>query len=576
MNRHEEQAISDEISVLLTKRAIHRCEPVDDQFVSTIFTRVKRNGSIRMILNLKQLNLFIKYRHFKMEHLDSVLDMVQQNDFFCSIDLTDAYFSVPIHSEHRKYLRFAWKSQLYEYQVLCFGLSSAPWLFTKITKPVMAYMRNQGTRCSIYIDDCVIMGHHQTTLLDEVEQLCDLFTSLGFAINVQKSILIPTRTITHLGNVIDSSAMSVSIPAERLLRVQANCSSLLDNASATIREVSSVVGSLLACTTGVKWGRLHYRDLERDKLDALRHQKGDFDKIMPLSQTAKQNLLWWGTNAVNIPCDIITPDYDYIVTTDSSMEGWGAQCLDNSAGGRWSVVEARNHINWLELKAGFLGLRAFAKSDSTILLRMDNQVALAYVKNQGGKIHSLNELAVEIWEWCRIRNVLLITAYIPGIENILADTRSREFNDSIEWSLKDSLFSQVTAVFGVPDVDLFASRLNHKVRRYCSWEADPDCLWVDAFTLRWHQFGLVYAFPPFNLVGKVLNKARRDRVDLILIAPRWPTKYWFGDLIASVHPNDILQWPITVNALELPGKPGVLHPMGNKLCLCAFRLSNRR
>ena len=67
----------------------------------------KKDGSDRMILNLKGLNRFMEYRHFKMESFSTVVNMVKPNCFMASVDLKDAYYSVPIALEHQKYLKFS-------------------------------------------------------------------------------------------------------------------------------------------------------------------------------------------------------------------------------------------------------------------------------------------------------------------------------------------------------------------------------------------------------------------------------------------------------------------------------------
>jgi hypothetical protein len=89
------------------------------------------------------------------------------------------------------------------------------------------------------------------------------------------------------------------------------------------------------------------------------------------------------------------------------------------------------------------------------------------------------------------------------------------------------VYDYIVNQWGSPDVDLFASRLNHKVGQYFSWQPDPDCCGVDAFSVDWAQFGLAYAFPPFGLVGRVVNKALCERANLILVAPNWPSQHWF-------------------------------------------------
>ena len=96
-----------EIENLLKKGAIVPCDHEDGEFISPIFTNPKPDGTSRMILNLKCLNQFIVYRHFKMESFSTIINMVKPNCYMASIDLKDAYYSVPIANEHQKYLKFS-------------------------------------------------------------------------------------------------------------------------------------------------------------------------------------------------------------------------------------------------------------------------------------------------------------------------------------------------------------------------------------------------------------------------------------------------------------------------------------
>ena len=104
-----------------------------------------------MILNLNDLNEQIEKHHFKMDSLWSAVRLMPPNCFMASIDLTDAYYSVPIANEHRKYLRFYWQGSLYEYTCLPNGLSPAPRYFTKLMKPVYSVLRHSFEfECGLY------------------------------------------------------------------------------------------------------------------------------------------------------------------------------------------------------------------------------------------------------------------------------------------------------------------------------------------------------------------------------------------------------------------------------------------
>lgn len=182
-------------------------------------------------------------------------------------------------------------------------------------------------------------------------------------------------------------------------------------------------------------------------------------------------------------------------------------------------------------------------------------------------------MAKTIWSWCIQRNIWITASYLPGCENHIADKKSREFNDQLEWMVDTTIFKQICKTFGKPSLDLFASRLNAQVERYVSWKPDPSAEAVDAFTIDWHN-EYFYAFPPFSLITKCLNKIETDRAEGIMIIPNWPTQPWFSrmlDLLVAeplIFPNrrDVLVQPTT----------GEYHPLHNHLCLLACRLSGNQ
>ena len=145
---------------------------------------------------------------------------------------------------------------------------------------------------------------------------------------------------------------------------------------------------------------------------------------------------------------------------------------------------------------------------------------------------------------------------------------SRQFRDETEWSLSDSMFQKICSNWGEFSVDLFASRLNTKLTRFFSWQPDPDAEIIDAFTTSWEN-ELVYAFPPFCLVGRVLQKIIQDNCKGVIVVPNWPTKSWFALLTRLMVGNSLII-PVTGKILYLPGKD-MVHPLaGNLKLLCCF------
>jgi len=107
--RHEIAIIDQEVDKLLNKGVIEESTRCTGDFISSIFTRPKKDGSRRMILNLRELNEYVVYQHFKMESLQHVLNIIVRFVWMASVDLKDAFYSVPVHKKHHKYFKFFWK-----------------------------------------------------------------------------------------------------------------------------------------------------------------------------------------------------------------------------------------------------------------------------------------------------------------------------------------------------------------------------------------------------------------------------------------------------------------------------------
>ena len=127
-------------------------------FISPIFTTKKSDGSPRLILNLKKLNCYIRYVHFKMESLGDVLNIIKPGVWMASVDLQEAYYTIPVHPDHQKYLTFSWQHKYYKFTCLPNGYAQAPMLFTKLLKHLFSFLRRRGHHSIIYIADAYLQG----------------------------------------------------------------------------------------------------------------------------------------------------------------------------------------------------------------------------------------------------------------------------------------------------------------------------------------------------------------------------------------------------------------------------------
>ena len=570
----ETDIISSIILELENKGAISKCSPKEGQFLSEIFLTPKPDGSYRLILNLKRFNKFVEYNHFKLEDWRTATKLIFKNCVMCKIDLKEAYYLVSVAKSHRKFLRFRFKEELIEFNCLPFGLSSAPRVFTKIMKPVIRYFRKLGIICVIYLDDILIIASDFKKCKSDVRLIITFLEKLGFIINYKKSILNPSIEIQYLGFIFNSVEMTIEIPEDKKQKIKLKLQNFLVKSKCKIQELAELLGLLTSCCLAVKYGWKYTKKLERLKYLSLLDSNNNFNAFMKIPTHIHEDLKWWLKTIPISKNSIKVKVYSLEIFSDASLTGWGVSCKKDSTHGFWDRDEQQCSINFLELKAAFFGLKCFADKlkHCNILLRLDSKVAISYINRMGGiKIKRLNEIAGKIWKFCEDRDLWIFASYIRSKENCAADQESRRLEMETEFSLAKYAFNKIKYNFDEPNIDLFASRINKKCRKYISWHKDPYSIAVDAFTLSWKKY-FFYAFPPFSIILKTLEKIRHERSRGIVVVPYWPEQSWFPLYNYLRESEMIIFKPNPRLLLSSNREP---HPLHRSLTLVAAILSGR-
>lgn len=519
-------SIKSEITSHLQLGAINEVPPAPDQYVSRIFIVKKRNGNDRMIIDLSSLNNHITKVSFRMEGTDSIKNLLQKDDFMVSIDLSDAFFSVPLHPSSKKFVTFEFNGLRYSFNVLPFGLSSSPRIFCKLLRPVIIFLRSLGIRISAYMDDLFLCSASPSVLNQHCTLTLDTLTSLGFRPNNQKSQLSPTKLMTHLGYIWNTSAMTLSLPEEKCIKTCKFAVNILSEPQCSLRRLASFLGLLVSHSTGFAYSALHFRKLQLFYNRLLMGH--DWDDIITLSPDAITDIAWWSKNCIfPLPANHIKPLPPSItVHTDASMSGWGMSSSDGTvASGSWSDLESKNHINFLELYCIFLAINCLIQkfSHCHIHIVTDSTTAMFYINKLGGT-HSAKmcRLALDIWDICSSHSIWLSASHIAGVDNSEADYFSRLTPDNHDYSLNHLVFDDLLSSLQFePKVDLFASRITRKLNTYVSKSLDPFAWQIDAFSFLWQQS--MYMFPPICMISQTVEKFMSDKVPTsILITPFWP------------------------------------------------------
>lgn len=570
MNIEEKYKINEAIKKLLITGAIKYSPEESGQFISNIFSVPKHDNSIRLVINLKPLNNYIIAPHFKMEDYRTAITLLCPNNFMSNIDLKEAYHCIPISYEYQKYLKFRWNGILYQFTCLPFGLNIAPYVFTKVLRPVVAHLRQQKWQSVIFLDDCLVFSNTEEKCKDNVKFTIEIFEKLGFTINREKSQLTPCKVIRFLGFIYDTEEYVLRLPKDKEQIIMRKLLEVKNSSKLTIQVLAGLIGILLAACPTIMYGPVYVKQLEYEKNKALEHHNKDFSRSIVLSQSAKEDINWWICNLPQAKNSMSKDKYDTVITTDASLSGWGGESKGKTTKGSWSQNEKGLHINELELMAIYFCLQALiVDSNINILIRCDNTTAISYINNQGGcRATGCNTIANNIWKWSEQRGIFLFATYINTKINLIADALSREDKDSSDFMLNKKYFNRICREFYNPQIDLFATRLTAQCNDYVSWLPDPSSIAVDAFTIRWTKS--FYAFPPFCLLPRVINKILEDNAEGIVVAPLWMAQPWYP-LFLNLCKSKILTFH-SKNLLWCPYENRT-HNLSSRLTLMAAVLS---
>ena len=528
--------LQEAVQALIEKKAVERVRVQTSlAFFNRLFIVPKPNHKWRPILDLSTLNQFLCVKTFKMETPETIRTSLQQEEWVTSLDFSDAYFHIPIHFTSRKFLRFHFQNQSYQFRALPFGLSTAPMEFTGVVKEVKFMAQSQGIRIHQYLDDWLIRAPTKESCHQGTQSLLALCQELGWMVNMQKSELEPQQVFDFVGYQYDLLNGVVRPTQNRWEALQQKITVLLQNRFCRVRTFMSLIGLLTATEKQVPLGRLHMRPIQWHLKKHWRVPES-LEKEIPIPRSLHQYLQWWTQEENVLKGQPLHPLRHAVqIFTDASKEGWGAHLGDFTASGTWSVPESKLHINFLELKAVLLALKRLQHlvQGKVVLIATDNTTVVAYINKEGGmRSGSLCALLWRLLCWCSLNQIVLKARHIPGRLNVIADKLSRQRQViQTEWSLHQETFDLLCQTWHYPRVDMFATRYNCKLVQFVSPIPDPKAWSVDALTLSWEDLDM-YLFPPVSLMGKVVSKLsdhwyRRA----ILIAPGWPNMPWFWDLV---------------------------------------------
>jgi hypothetical protein len=356
--RRNKLLMSAAITDLIQKQAIEEIPYQQIRFQSYMFP-LKQHGRVRAVLDCSQLNQYIEHKDFKMEGLPTLRYMIRPCDWLIKGDLQDAYLHVPLHPKDQKYA-FCWEGKTYQFKALPFGISHATPLFTKIMTRVLQPLRAMGLRLCFYLDDICLMAESREKAIRYEQLLKRHLFNIGFLVSVKKCCWEPQQIQQFLGFVIDTKAIEIRLPKDKILKIRKDMTIVLRRSHLSIRKLAAIAGLLQSTTTAMFPARHHTWQLVSQVHEGLndpRNPHHSWDWTVTISEASKQCAQWWLTELEGWNGRSMAKEQpDLTLEADASDFGWGYAVHDPITGkpfgqGKWTCQDRSMSINWRELEA---------------------------------------------------------------------------------------------------------------------------------------------------------------------------------------------------------------------------------
>ncbi len=520
-------------------------KPDPPHCVSALGVVPKKGGKLRLILDLRPLNAHLHIPGFKYEGLEAVQTAVLPQDYLITADLQAGYHHIDMAAADTTYLGFEWDKQLYTFTALPFGLATAPWAFTKVTRVLVRHWRSQGIRTLGYIDDFLFAAASAAALCAARDQVLADFAAAGLVLSINKCCLTPAQTQSYLGVLVDTARNQFRIAADKRDAALALCSHVLQRGRVLARDVSRLAGRLIS----MRWA------FGKISQVMTRHMYSDIagvplsHHIQPSAGSADEARFWLASfDRFNGAVQIWRKPALRTVRINTDAAGHGLAGNGGWAGvlqtpsGRplvardtFSFATAGESSTRLELTAVLHTLRSFHQQGHlprgvALLLKGNNQGTCEILHKGSSCAPACHSVAKAIFWFCIQHDISLQPTWVPRDLNQAADYYSK-LRDSGDVQLNPALFRRLNHMWGRFTIDLFASPRTTQLRSFYSRFANPTCTGINAFAHTWGTEQLSWAYPPYKLVGRVLQHAQHCHASLCLIVPLWPSAAWWHSLV---------------------------------------------
>ena len=442
------------LNLLETGRIIESFFPC--KVINPLTVSINSTGKKRLILDLRYINQFVWKEKFKLEDWRVLFEYVHKGDFMFVWDLSSGYHHFDLFRGHQQYFGFSFNFQgrprYFYYTVLMFGLSTGPFCFTKLLRPLVKHWRELGINTAVYLDDGAGVCDTYEKCANQAEQVKSDLQAAGFIVNDEKSVWVPCQGLVWLGLFWNLIKGVLEIPEDRLLKVEYAISGILNRLyGVSARKIAHLAGLLISLAPSFG----HITQLMTRNMYFLINERVNWDAPLNISRRVDliTELIYWqnnlrrlnGKTSFDNECRI----YPIKVYSDSSSYA-GAAFIENQNEAvchrMFSEAEKAQSSTARELMAIDLAVKSFCKKfqDKKIQICSDSQNAVSIIKKGSRKGH-LHAFAMSVFTVCLTHNIQLHCEWIPRDRNQQSDYLSKivDFGD---WRISDRFFQYVQSL----------------------------------------------------------------------------------------------------------------------------------
>ena len=216
-----------------------------------IAVEADRKGKLRMIVDARYLNAFLRYQAFHYEQLKDVLSYMGEGYYMATLDFTSGYHHLLVREEQQKYFGFAFQGKVYAFRALCFGIAPACRQFTEVVRVMQRPFRLAGISMTALLDDVLLAAPTRGQAAYRISLLAKLFLAMGWDMGRSKCLLDPQQEALFLGMTVCSAQAIFQVPQEEMQYVTQQLIAARDSSTLSRRQLASLAGMVLAVSPAV-------------------------------------------------------------------------------------------------------------------------------------------------------------------------------------------------------------------------------------------------------------------------------------------------------------------------------------